>query len=358
MNYAVDYAQKQKSIGIVWNGDRKPEILITLAGGEFSKDKLDLLEKLGPDDKLFLEFAGGSDKFARAASRKDSQVLRVPTFVFKNFRQENKLGNEIHLALMKMAKKSPESFYPMQKVDEDITHLRFLSRAYWIIQKRIRIPTQLRLSGVYRDLFLLENDIEGVDLESRLKEEFADLPLFQAALNEEKRFEEGIKDCLKQIPVYKEVFVPIKGCGHLIAGRIIGEIVDIKRFPSKHHLKSYARLHHNLDGTVPRREKGKVSSGNDYLRDGVYQFCDQTNRRPDSFWGQKLLKRKQYELDKIFPDMSKVTVKTKGVQKFYSDGVNEIAFGHIHNKAKRYVGQKFLECIYSRWNEFERLQEL
>jgi hypothetical protein len=111
-----------------------------------------------------------------------------------------------------------------------------------------------------------------------------------------------IERALKKHPIYTSVFDPIPGCGPLVSVRIMTAIVDINRFASPSQLKAYAGYHHFPDGTRARRVKGRAFNVNQDLKQGVWQWTQQTIKLTSSPWRTKLDQRRAYELVKLLRD--------------------------------------------------------
>ncbi len=219
--------------------------------------------------------------------------------------------------------------------------------------QRSRIATHLRLLSVYRDLYLVDTarqrtiQSEEEYLLDRLSKEksFGDLPpearvkylegvkagdeIFEAVTEREKALLADLKKQLNKLPLYRDVFEPIKGCGPLIAARMIGGISDIRRFPDDAKLKAYAGYHHFADGSRARRVKGQPFSCSPTLKQGVWQFTQQVVKTPagESEWRNLLDRRRAYELIKLLsaidgnylPDSLKTKMPIESVKQLTVD---------------------------------------
>ncbi len=338
VNYAVDLADISET-RVARREDSESPTTVVLKSFE---DKIKFLEKLKEGDQVWMELGGAGDIFAQVALRNGATVARIPPFLVKDAREVRSAEKkEDHLLLASLSTENPEFFYPMTEVDEAIVRLRVLIRARSVVQRTVRIRTQQRLIRVYRDLYFVDDPEEALD--AYLKEQVAKNPIFQGAAAYEKDLTKEITSLLKVIPVYGEVFEPIRGCGPVIGGTLIARIVDIRRFKTLANLTAYAGYHLRTNGQVFRQKRGDRSSWDHGLKQAVWNFTDVTNRQPeDTPWRAMLLARKAYERSK-HPEPEIVESK-----KLYTDG-------HIHNRALRYVGQKFLRHIWREWRKFEGL---
>lgn len=341
MHYAVDYADVGTTRVARWQEGEAP-IGLTL---KEDVDKQKFLEAITAGDSVWMELGGAGDVFALVAMRNGAAVHRIPPFHVKDEREARDWEKqEDHLLLAALAQENSDLFYLMREVDEDIVRLRVLIRARTVVQRTVRIPTQLRLNRVYRDMWLVETPAEA--LEPYLKRRIARNPIFTGAAAYEKELEAQIAKVLKHIPVYAEVFEPIRGCGPIIGGTIIARVMDIRRFETLAALTAYAGYHLvKVEGEVqvPRRRKGQRANWDQALKQAVWLFTDVTNRQPaDTEWRAMLEERKDYEREQ-HPEPVEV------------DGKMLYTKGHIHNRALRWLGQQFLEHVWREWRRFEGL---
>jgi hypothetical protein len=335
MKYAVDYGMYEAKV-------------MDEEGNKSSlKDvnaKIEFINSLGIDDEIYLEFGSGADKFALACLKKGVKVFRLPTAVLKPMRDKDK-DKDAEL-ILKLALESSELFYKARKKDEKVLEIGLLLQKYYIVQEDIRKKAFQRLFLAEADQLLVDGE-PVADLEKKLRDEIAKHPMFAGALTEEKRIYRQIDKLVREMPLFKAVFEPIKGVGGVIAGRIIYAVADIRRFPSFPTFKNYAGYGFNTDGRAQRRKKGELASWNRIFKQAVYLFCDQVVRRKEKCqpWHDILMARKAYEREKFSE------IEVKNGKKFFTKG-------HIHNKAFRHLGQKFLKHIWTEWRRFEGIEDV
>jgi hypothetical protein len=331
MKYAIDYAPKEATIVIAWDEKAEPKTIKL----ETREEKMAFIEKLTKGDNIYMELGGGGDRFVIGARRKGASVFRIPSYEVKKFRQERGLTKEeTAMALKILAQEKPDLFYPVQEIDENIAKLRIFARGYLLVRRKIRIAAELRLNSIYRDLWLIEKPTGEVDEETYVEQKVAESLIFQGADQVEQEMLNNIKEILPKIPAY-EIFKNIPGCGPVVAGICIGEIGDIRRFPTEHTLVAYAGYHVTEEGKAAVRRKGQTANWNNNLRYAVWLFTTQTveKLKPDSPWKAMLLARKEREA-KLHPDFPKI---------------------RIAKRARRWLGTKFLRYVWKEWRKIEGL---
>jgi hypothetical protein len=98
--------------------------------------------------------------------------------------------------------------------------------------------------------------------------------------------------------------------------------------------------------SFPRRRTGQLSNWSPMARQSLVQLMDQMNRRPGSFWGQKVLEYKE-KLQAKHPEPVEVSVNGNGKT------VKKWTRGHIHKTALWKTATKFVEWMTSEWLALE-----
>ena len=151
-----------------------------------------------------------------------------------------------------------------------------------------------------------------------------------------------------------KLFAPVPGVGPSIAGALIASIGDVRKFQTEAKLWAFCGLHTlKTDGTkflpgekpvggiMARRRSGQLSNWQPKARQALYLLADQFNRRPDSYWGQKLRANKAaYRLK--YPE----AVKNEAGKLRYNDG-------HIHKMALWKTLRQFTRWLYREWTRLE-----
>jgi hypothetical protein len=93
---------------------------------------------------------------------------------------------------------------------------------------------------------------------------------------------------------------------------------------------------------MARQRRGQVSNWNRDVRQSLFLLGDQFNRRPTSFWGNKLLENKK-TLRERHPEV----VTNENGKKRYTDG-------HIHKLATWMTLRQFLKFLHREWWALEK----
>ncbi len=247
---------------------------------------------LRENDTVVMLMGGSGDRFAFALSRQaelyqQTKVCRLPSFLLKKLGCDTKDSQSSFLT--QLYTEQTDLFRETSIRDRSLILLREAFRARIDAMKaRIVVEQQLFQSFLGR-IFCSE---EGRYPEGSIEVMFdalkaTDEILVAMRAVEQKREKELVR-ILETIPIYKKVFVPIEGCGPLIAARLIATIGDIRQFESKAKLKAYCGVHVLPDGRMARKRSGEVANWASEARQALFLLGDQFNRRPNSVWGQKL----------------------------------------------------------------------
>ena len=363
MNYAVDYHPVGDSYVIAWeDGQAVSRIILEsgkasstrsgvfgAAGSKKKKSaklaarmkKADFIGQLGADDTVYTELGGQNDKFCIAAVHKGVRLLRLPTGVVKDetdrrrvagqaVTQEDIVANILH----SVATVSPELFYPFRIV-EDLRYLeiRLLSRSYWMVQRDIRISTANRLRHLQQDLDLLGTDKSAATIQESISNIIQTIPEADAIEHlgtdseqeskEAMKFYEGLENKLKkaiqaklqELPLYHAVFTGFGFNLIGVAGYVIGQVLDIRRFPTVAKFKAFAGYHllkvepgdklenylfKPKDWRAPKPQKGQRANWDHMLQQAVYYFVLGVEKLDaDSPWKRQLNYRKNFEIGKL-----------------------------------------------------------
>ncbi len=310
---------------------------------QISKDKLD---GLMPGDTIAMILGGSGDNLAFALSRQadeiGAKVMRIPPFILKEHRNGHLKGDD-HILLAQLVKEHEDQFYLISPRDRDMILMRECLR-HRIDAMKSRISCEQRVKQ--REIGKIFTSVDGKFPEGQIEDSFDQAKANNAILNnliaEEKSLKKDLNESLERLEIYQKIFKPITGCGPAIASRIISSIIDIKRFNSKAKLKKFCGVHVTEEGKFPRRRVNQTCNWNPVARQALFLLGDQFNRRPDSFWGQKLREQKK----KLRLKHPEVILTEKG-KKRYNDG-------HIHKMAIWKTLSKFVEYVWISWWELER----
>lgn len=306
----------------------------------------DKFDGLKPCDKVAMVLGGSGDRFAYALSRSgeliSAEVWRVPPFTLKDFREGDKKEDAVNLA--KLLEALPKLFYQVTQKDRQLIRLRKAFRGRTDAMKaRISCEQRLRQHFI-GEIFCDEHGLypEGSIELAFDRAKFSDA-ILQSLFLEEKVREKELVAIVKNLDAYQQLFAPIKGCGPMIATRLIVAIQDIRRFETPAKLKAFCGVHVMPDGKFVRRRHGAVANWHSEARQALYLLGDQFNRNPDSPWGKKL---REYKLKLREKHPEPVVVDDK---KRYSDG-------HIHKMAVWRTLTKFVEHLWHEWRRIANSQ--
>lgn len=324
--------------------------------------KFDGLKK---GDAVAMVLGGSGDRFAFALSNRGKEigaiVLRIPSFFLKEHRGKASKDDD-HKMIVRIAKEFPELFYSVNQRDRDIILVVETFRNRQDAQKgRIACNQRFRqrfIGGIFLDD---EGHYPDGRLEDIFDEQRANNTILQAVIKEEANAEEKLHEAVKALDIYRDLFVPIKGCGPRIAAGIIASIGDIRRFETAAKLKAYLGVHVCSGGKYkdvpkeqqfPRMRKGKVLGYKKVARQSLYLLADQFNRRSKTKWGNKLLENKR-KFREIHPKAIQIYVpdpdnpgQKKRVWRYNN--------GHIHEMAIWRTLSQFVVWLHKEWWAIEK----
>ncbi len=297
-------------------------------------------------DRVAMVLGGSGDYFALALARRGEElegayVFRMPAAKLKGLRDDASKDDDA-LLLAQTLQARAELFYEVRPRDREIIAVRVAFGARIDVMKA-RIACEQRLGKRFIGSIFCGPDgyfPEG-NLEKQYDEVKANDVVLSAMLAEETRRERELEKLVKATGVWQSVIGDIEGMGWAIASRIVSGVVDIRRFPNKTKFKAFAGVHILLSGKFPRRRSGQLSNWNPDVRQALYLLGDQFNRRPGSYWGQKLLLNKAY-FRRVHPEP---VADEKGVKKYTN--------GHIHKMAIWRTLSQFVMWLYREWTRYE-----
>lgn len=308
----------------------------------------DKLEGLQPDDTVLMILGGSGDLLAFYASIRaekiNAQILRVSPAQLKKFRGEDTDTSHDTKLLIGLYQQQPDLFYPVMVRDREMILLRHKFRLLMDAQAA-RIGCGQRLLQQSHGMVFCHPDGEYPEgaLETTIKQIRDNSAVYQTLEAEEGKLKADLEKLLKKMPVYQKLFQPITGVGPLIAARILVAIGDIRRFETLPAYRKFCGVHVGEDGKFARQKRGQNNNWNPLARQAFYLVVDQFNRRPDSDWGQVLLKNKTALREK-HPE----TEITQGKKQYHN--------GHIHKMALWNTAGDFAKWLYREWWKLERAE--
>ena len=375
-------------------------------------EAIEFLEGLAGGDTVLTAMGGAGQNLFVRARQMGLNVQRIPWFALEQLvpGSAGASGEERARALKNAWEKNSSEFYPLEELDQTVLTLRELTRVRLNIQE-YRKMAQLQYQAAWRDLAplfpaeLMDRAYDAalvgsasknpkaklkVDYTSsqfkeflaslpraqrdavELRVMFADAGMIRGALNDETLLERRITQLANQLDIWhwlhpgKGAVLPeVKGLGPSLGGSLIGEIGDIKRFPTPLHLRAYARFHvasrlaledeepthFKADpetqepvgyvGVFPRRKRGEVSNWSRYLNRAVWLWSTDQMPRYDHVWRDLYYHFKWQEM-LAHPEPVKVDVgEGKTITKY--------SLGHLDKRAKRRTGSALLEYVWGLW---------
>lgn len=354
--------------------------------------KENFLEILTQDDCVWLEMGGGADNFCLAAIRKGVKIKRIPTYKIK---QMTEAFNEKCFVIATTAKNNPDWFYEIGQREANLLKLLVLHRARLMIMERMRKPMHLRMQNVLQDVeLLLPDDLVGAeakrdyainfalskfikrqeqidkllsDIESRADEKslesiakirklFASTekgmkenPIFYEAKEAEEFIYKEIEKLLPSFEIYGQFMEPIRGIGPRIAGGLIAEIGDIRRFKSPAALCQYCGYGFWQNGeewAVESLANAKHSDAgcanyNQYLKQTLWLLGDQFVKQRDPKY-RDLYDNYKLRIKEKHPAPIELKLKSGKSRYEWSDK-------HIHLTAMRKTITRFLWNLWKQW---------
>ena len=299
-------------------------------------------------DTVGMLLGGSGDRLAFALARQAEEigatVLRIPPFVMKDKRGEDKDRDASNLA--ELVKSAPEIFFPVTLRDRNLIRLReVLGNRTEAMKARIGCEQRLRQQFVGRIFCSAEGKYPEGSIELEFDEFKANDVILANLVRAEKEISKELGEIISEVEIYNQLFEPIVGCGPMIAAKIITAISDIRLFATDAKLKKYLGVHVLPDSRFPRRRVGELANWKAEARQALYLLGDQFNKRPNSEWGQKLISYKA-KLQAAHPE---VILNDNGKKKYTK--------AHIHKMATWRTLTKFVEHLYREWRRIERQTE-
>ncbi|MFH0780323.1 MAG: transposase [Parcubacteria group bacterium] len=322
-------------------------------------------------DMVGITLGGSGDMLAYALSRRGEEigakVFSLPTHALKDNRvHDDKEKDALNVALLVRDK---FALFAEVKIRQrrSLSLQGKLNERTDAMKERIACGQRL-IQRAQGKIFMSE---EGRYPEGKIIDCYEEIKandkIYQAMATEEKEREKELKKLLEQIDVYKRIFEPIEGCGLIISATIIANAGEIDRFPTKAKFKAYCGAHVCQGGKYgdrdpqlqfPRRRAGEEANWIGAVRQAGFQITEQANKRPDSYWGRKLLEYKAKFRAKHPEPMEVQKVDNKGKPEFNKDGtprmVKMYTNGHILKRARQRVATKFFEYLYVQMKQLSR----
>jgi hypothetical protein len=309
-------------------------------------EAIEFFEGLSSEDTILTVMGGpGQNLFVRA-QQLGLSVQRIPWFVLERLVPGivGASGEERAKALKSAWEMDSSEFYPLAELDENVLMLRELTRVRLNIQEYRKMAT-LQYLATARDLEpIMPDALPFVAVRTM----FATPGMIAGAKSDVEVLERRITALARNLDIWgwlhpgKGAVLPeVKGLGPSLGGSLIGEILDIKRFPTPLHLRSYARFGLDAQGRMPRRRRGEVSSWNRYLNRAVWLWSTDQMPRYDHVWRDVYYHYKWQEMQAHPESVKMDNGEGKTVTKY--------SLGHLDKRAKRKTGSVLLEYVWGLW---------
>lgn len=333
-------------------------------------------------DLAALSMGGLSELIAYSISRNGEKggfaVKRLPPFRLKQEREQRGLAKENDAELLAdLIKDKPELFRDLAKRDRAMVKLRETERLRKFVQGDRKACAMRVRSLVMGQVFCSETGgyPEG-GLEKAFELALASDPVLKALEEKEATLSEQLKDACEDLPVYQAIKPQVNGAGPSILGSIFAAIQDIALFDTPGKMKAFCGLHVLEDGSFPRKRIGMKCNWNPGARQAFFLLGDQFNRRPKTFWGERLLANKaEYKVKhphamlvteggKQYPLIEGKFKKKGGQYVIYEaecqhcepitvSGKQKWFNGHLHKMAYWKTIQEFAMWLYWKWRGLE-----
>ena len=292
--------------------------------------------KAGDTAVMILGGSGGlfQAKLSRQAQEIGAKVFSTPAVVLKEYRGDK--TDEDHIKIIELYEKSPESFYLMRPRDIAVIKVKEALKIREDAQDE-RIKCEQRLYQRAKiQAFIGEQ-------EGSMKDAYASLQandvIYQNLLQEEKRCEKELKKAVHELPVWKEIFEGIKGCGEALTAKIVAPIGDIRRFPNASKFKKFCGVHVTDDGKFPRNRSGACSGYGEYPRLAIWWLVKEQFPKNNNVYWKDMIDRYRVSFREKHP------VENNGKIK-YSDA-------HILKMANWRTANRFAVWLYEEWTKIE-----
>jgi transposase len=210
-----------------------------------------------------MTLGGSGDFLAYAMSRRAQQVgahvLRIPPFTLSQKRVVSNKDADAAL-LARVVKEEPELFYAVTDRDRKVINVRRCLRARQDAMKaRIACEQRIRQRFI-GELFCNEEGLfpEG-ELEKLFEEMKANDKILQALQKEEDLRDRALAKAVEKLEIAARIKENVEGVGPRIIAAIVGNVIDVRRFPTKAKFKAYCGVHVLPDGSFPRRRAAGVA---------------------------------------------------------------------------------------------------
>lgn len=230
---------------------------VSVDGKDVECDALELMQRMGPEDELWLMMGSTNAAVALGAYRKGVKVHQISYPRARSSNGEQKVSLD---GIREIVERQPQLFYSLYPQQSEV--LEIISAWQDVedaMEARKEYANRLRARVMARAV------IEGRKTKEQLEEEIEQLlgkkskgikPAdagMQYFLEKEKKAEQELAKVIGKSGLYNQVFKLVGGVGAKLAARFIAGIERIERFQRAKDLSNYA-------GLLPRGKDGRLPS--------------------------------------------------------------------------------------------------
>ena len=270
------------------------------------------LDKLNGDIGLYFE-AGGGDVFKLMANQKGYKIFTIPGKRTKEEREKlniEKTDENDVVIIHSMAVNKPKMFRQFNERDILVSKI--------CIAFKSRQDVEESLVRAKNRLFALESQMDLLNIPKKDREKWIqNKKAIIEQLEKDFTYEtKSLEKLVKQHPLWESYFKDEKGIGPAVAGGIISQVKDVKRFDDKYSLRHYA-------GMITKKGNNGY---NRKLKRALYFFATGIIKNKNPKW------RELYDNMKIY----------------YADKHSDWKPGKVNNYAIKFVQTKFLDNFYKK----------
>ena len=317
MRFVLDHATKGKSYVAKLQNDNAELEVLTLQDDDA---KQDWVQELGAGDEVWTLF-GVSDNISLALYDRGVAVSRISGHylpeALKRQSRKAEVRQRVLAELAHLATQKPDAWYRYRPLDATIAVVRANTRCFYTVQEKIRKRAEQFLAAAYRERYLVDPLRHELTEEQFIKRQLADDPVFDIIKEKEKYWLGEIKKSLKGIPMWEKVLkgTQFRGIGPALAGAIVGETGDMRRFRSRDSYVHYCGAHvvpgrshlaeFGIVSELAQRQAGQQANWQAKLRQAIWKWsfiqvpkmAAQEKYKEDP-WCQMYLRFKEEEIQK------------------------------------------------------------
>ncbi|MEI6288671.1 MAG: transposase [bacterium] len=304
-------------------------------------------------DTVVMCLGGSGDRFAYALARHGqdigAEVYRLAPKHLKANRVNDDKSHD-HELLVRIYLENSELFQEATPAELSLIRIRELfDQRMDSMKARIECEQRLCQRLVGKIFLNTEGKYPEGAVEDMFDAEKANDKILQSLIAEEESRNRELSKEVSAHPLFVAVFDDIEGFGIRIAAPLIAFIGNILRFESVASFKQYCGVAPDATGHFQRKRRDSAMRYRPEIRQALFLFADQMNRRPNSTWGRVFMEEKTRLRAKYPDEVIENRPDPKNLEKIKS--VKMYTNGHIHNKARWHALGRFCEWLYGEWTK-------